>query len=74
MVFCHLNKSLCTFYPYRREFCSFLTVEMYLEGLDEGPEQCPYALTTTQQLHQTHHTEQTEEVNADNRRPRRLKN
>lgn len=26
----------------------------YLEGLDEGPQQCPDALPTAQQLTQTH--------------------
>lgn len=36
-------------------------VKEYLEGLDEGPKQCPDALPSAQELHETHHAEESEE-------------
>lgn len=39
----------------------------YLEGLDEGPQQCPDALPAAQQLDQTHDPEEAEEGDGDAR-------
>ena len=40
-------------------------VLVYLEGLDEGPQEGPDTFPPAQQLHQPHHPEQSEESDGD---------